>query len=182
MLQHKHKILKTTQQLDTAKTSLYQPKIKSTPKPLKFSETPAQQFQKSCKKNDWFVQKSITYAERSNVQCAKHAALLVYQGNIISVGINRYKIHLNSNEVYNNYHEYIKKKNLNLNFPHFTIHAEVDAFIKIYKIYPKKILKKMNLSLYVVRLQNKCLALSLPCPTCQKFLKQFPNLKIYYSC
>lgn len=168
--------------IKTPKKAYCEPISKSTTKITQCSETSTQQYRKNCKKNDWFVEKSVTYAERSNVQCAKHAALLVHQGNIISVGINRYKIHLNSNEVYNNYHHYIKKKNLNLNFPHFTIHAEVDAFINIYKVYPKKILKKMNLSLYVVRLQNKNLALSLPCPTCQKFLKQFPNLKIYYSC
>lgn len=137
------------------------------------------------KKNQYYLQICKKFAEQSNVECAKHSALLIYDDQILSVGVNRYilsKFNSRHSHLYfTNNREYKNKYKINSNFDAFTIHAEIDVFIKAYTKIPKSILKQLDLTLYVVRSQNHCLTLSKPCDKCQKFLKQFKYLKIYFS-
>jgi deoxycytidylate deaminase len=137
------------------------------------------------KKNQYYLQICKKFAEQSNVECAKHSALLIYDEQILSVGVNRYilsKFNSRHSHLYfTNNREYKNKYKINSNFDAFTIHAEIDVFIKAYTKIPKNILKQLPLTLYVVRSQNHCLTLSKPCDKCQKFLKQFKYLKIYFS-
>jgi deoxycytidylate deaminase len=138
------------------------------------------------KTHQYYLEISKNIASKSNVECAKHSAILVYNDKIISVGINKYILSKfnswHSNLYFRNNLEYKKKFKINRNFDAFTIHAEIDVFKNVYSKYPKNILIHMDLVLYVVRFQNNCgLGLSKPCEKCQKFLKQFKNLKIYFS-
>lgn len=137
------------------------------------------------KKHHYYLQVSKHFADQSSVECAKHSALLVHDNQIIAIGINRYILSkfnsANSHLYFKNNIEYKSKYKVNKHFDAFTIHAEIDVFVKAYSRIPKHILKNMPLSLYVVRSQNNDLTLSKPCDRCQKFLKQFKNLKIYFS-
>jgi deoxycytidylate deaminase len=137
------------------------------------------------KTHQYYLQISKHFADRSSVECAKHSAVLVCDNQILSVGINRYILSkfnsTHSNLYFTNNREYKNKYKINTNFDAFTIHAEIDVFIKAYAKIPKCVLKTMPLVLYVVRSQNDCLTLSKPCDKCQNFLKQFRNLKIYFS-
>lgn len=139
------------------------------------------------KREQYYLEISKNIASKSNVECAKHSALLIFNDKIISIGVNKYILSKfnswHSNLYFRNNQEYKKKYKINKNFDSFTIHAEVDVFKNVYNKYPKNLLKKMDLVLYVVRFQNNSdLGFSKPCEKCQRFLKQFKNLKIYFSC
>ena len=137
------------------------------------------------KTQQYYLQMSKKIADQSHVECAKHSAILVYNNEIIGVGVNKYilsKFNSRHSHLYfTNNKEYKNKYKINSNFDSFTIHAEIDVFINVYQKIPKSILKTLPLSLYVVRSQDNCLSLSKPCDKCQKFLKQFKNLKIFFS-
>ena len=138
------------------------------------------------KKQRQFLEEATTCARLSPVECAKHGAVVVRGGRVLTVGMNRYdasKYRSKDSKMYfTNNQLYLRTHDVNLQFHTFTIHAEIDALVRLYRQHPKNVVKKMDLQMYVVRYQSAGLGYSLPCKHCQKFLKQFPFLTVFYSC
>lgn len=119
-----------------------------------------QQIQLCKSKQKLFLKKAANFATKSNVRSNRHGCVIVKDNEIISEGYNHYTNYLN--------HE-------------FTIHAEVDAIIK---------LKKMNKNLvgcelYVVRIgtdnMGNPLKYSRPCIKCTNEIIKTGIRKVYFS-
>jgi deoxycytidylate deaminase len=116
---------------------------------------------KECKdKQEFFLSRAAYSALRSNVKHHKHGCVIVKDGKIIAEGYNHYINH----------------------FEHtFTIHAEVDAIIKM-----KKINKKITgCELYVVRIgtdnMGNPLKYSRPCTNCINAILKSGIKNVYFS-
>lgn len=115
--------------------------------------------ERNCKNiQETYLKKAAQIAVNSELIKHKHGCVIVKDGKIISEGYNHYV----------NYYEH-----------KYTIHAEVDAILKV---------KKMNLTdceLYVVRigtdLMGNPLKYSKPCVECTKCILKHGIKKIYFS-
>jgi deoxycytidylate deaminase len=139
----------------------------------------------SSKRQRQFVEKAVNCARMSPVECAKHGAVVVNGKRILTAGMNRYdasKYKSNDSKLYfTDNVKYLQAHRNNKKVRSFTIHAEVDALVRLYRTYPKRVLIKMQLQMYVVRYQGSHLGYSHPCKHCQRFLKQFTRLTVFYS-
>lgn len=140
----------------------------------------------SSKRQRGFVETATDCARRSSVECSKHGAVLVNKSRVLAVGMNRYdtsKYRSKDSKMYfTDNQRYVERHHMNIHFRAFTIHAEVDALVRLLRTHPKNVVKKMDLQMYVVRYQGNRLGDSHPCKQCQRFLKQFTGLKVFYSC
>jgi cytidine deaminase len=83
----------------------------------------------------------------------KHSACILYNGDIVSAGVN-------------------------FTIKDFSIHAERSAYFNM----PKKFRNKENLDILVIRInKSKELLYSKPCKSCIEFLKKKNIRNIYYS-
>lgn len=83
----------------------------------------------------------------------KHSACIIYNGDIVSAGVN-------------------------FTIKDFSIHAERSAYFNM----PKKFRNKENLDILVIRInKSKELLYSKPCKSCIEFLKKKNIRNIYYS-
>ena len=91
----------------------------------------------------------------------KHGAVLVYKGEIISTGFNNFK----------------SGKCVSLR----SIHAEMDAIMKVRKIpNARNILK--NCDIYVVRVNSENdIIMSKPCCECSKLIRKFNLKRAFWS-
>lgn len=116
---------------------------------------------KTCKdKQEFFLEKAASIAARSPVKNHRHGCIIVKDGEIVAEGFNYHTNH----------------------FEHkFTIHAEVDALLKLKK--NKKILSECEL--YVVRigtdLMGRPLKYSRPCPDCTRAILKAGVKRVYFS-
>jgi deoxycytidylate deaminase len=137
------------------------------------------------KKHVFYIDTARKHAQRSQVECSKHCAVVVLNSKIVSVGINRYDVSRyqskDSKMYFRDYKNYISNHHMNPHYHSFTVHAEVDAVVKMLKTWPKELLAKMPLKMYVIRVQNGSLSYSYPCLKCQNFLRQFAQMTIYFS-
>jgi len=62
-----------------------------------------------------------------------------------------------------------------------SIHAEEYVLSKMLKISAISRYKKINLLVVRYKMSNNNLAMAKPCINCQKLLKRFPELTVYYS-
>lgn len=116
---------------------------------------------KSCKeKQESFLRRAAVVAARSPVRNHRHGCIIVKDGEILAEG-------------YNNYTQHFEHK--------FTIHAEVDALMKLKK--HKKML--LECELYVVRigtdLMGRPLKYSRPCQDCTRAILNYGIKKVYFS-
>ncbi len=93
-----------------------------------------------------------------------HAAVIVRGGCIISIGINKPK-----RNVFVDMHAY---------HPGCTIHAEIDAILKV-----RKRTDLTGAKIYVARIKKSDgeTGSSKPCPMCQTVIKKFGIKKVYYT-
>lgn len=99
-------------------------------------------------------------ATRSNVRNHRHGCIIVKDGEVLAEGFNYYTNH----------------------FEHkFSIHAEVDALMKLKKL--KRVLPECEL--YVVRigtdLMGNPLKYSRPCPDCTRAILNAGIKRVYFS-
>lgn len=100
-------------------------------------------------------------------------AAVVKGGRILSYGFNRY------DRVYSPFQERAKKK---VNREAFSIHAEVDAILKI-----KNKNDLVGANIYVVRRlawdkpSHPMIAMARPCPICHEILKEMGFARAYYT-
>lgn len=116
---------------------------------------------KYCKdKQEYFLNKAANIATRSNVKAHRHGCVIVKDGEVISEGFNRHTKHMEHA---------------------FTIHAEVDALLKMKK--NKKIASECEL--YVVRigtdLMGNPLKYSKPCIDCTNAILKAGIKRVYFS-
>jgi len=109
-------------------------------------------------KHKYFIEEAIKEANKSTM-FRKHGCIIVNNKQIVAKGYNYY--------VYN----YTRK---------FSIHAEATAINNLKKNnYQNNKIYKM----YIVRVSNNDLRLSLPCKKCTKLIEETKLIKkIYYSC
>ncbi len=102
----------------------------------------------------------IKLCQKSNVKDYKHAAVLVKGGNVISIGINKYKCGILADRIYG-------KKGW---------HSEADCLLSIHKS------KIKNATLYVAGInKSQDVICSKPCPACQEFIENYNLKAIFYS-
>lgn len=108
------------------------------------------------------------HAEHSDqVRSSRHAAAIVYKGQVLSLGNNKLKTHpimlkygKNDKSIY--------------------LHAEVDAIVRCINKFGSSILS--NCSLYVLRLDKmNRICISKPCEGCQKAIEAFGVRHVYYT-
>lgn len=116
---------------------------------------------RTCKdKQERFLRRAADSASRSNVRSHRHGCVIVKDGEIIAEGFNHHTNH----------------------FEHtFTIHAEVDAIIKM----KKKNKNFTGCELYVVRIgtdnMGNPLKYSRPCVNCTNAILKAGIKKVYFS-
>jgi tRNA(Arg) A34 adenosine deaminase TadA len=101
------------------------------------------------------------------VRSSKHAAAIVYKGQIIILGRNQYKTHpimikygKNDKAIY--------------------LHAEIDAIVRCINKYGSNILSKCDL--YVLRTDKmNRISSSKPCEGCQKAVEAFGIRKVFHT-
>ena len=101
------------------------------------------------------------------------AAMLVYKGNIISVGMNKRKTHP-------------FQRKFSSNEDAIFLHAETDCIVNALKFNSSDILSKSTM--YVARLKKPCTSaqhyvsgLSKPCEGCSRAIAQFGIKHVYYT-
>jgi deoxycytidylate deaminase len=125
-----------------------------------FSMDICEQQTRICKdKQEKFLRRAADSAIRSNVKSHRHGCVIVKDGEIVAEGFNHHTNH----------------------FEHtFTIHAEVDALIKL-----KRIKNITGCELYVVRIgtdnMGNPLKYSKPCVNCTKAILKAGIKKVYFS-
>lgn len=109
------------------------------------------------KKHSHFIEEAIKEANKSLMN-KKHGCIIVHNNTIISKGFN-YRI------------DRIKNATIQ-----YSIHAEECALKKLI------IKKNQSYNMYVVRVHDNELKISLPCKKCKKFINRIKLIKkIYYS-
>ena len=120
------------------------------------------------KKNFHFLKVAERIASRSDMR-HKLAAMVVHKNTVLSVGYNRQM------------GEDLDKKPMGVLSFHggnYSIHAEIDALNKAFKVYPEYRTYGNNLTLYVAR---KGWKLAMPCEDCQKMLKRYDITEVFYT-
>jgi tRNA(Arg) A34 adenosine deaminase TadA len=101
------------------------------------------------------------------VRSSRHAAAIVYKGQVLGHGLNSLKTH-----------PIMRKYGRNADAIY--LHAELDAIVRTINTYGSDILSKSTL--YVGRINKKGeLAYSEPCSGCKKAIKAFDIKKVYHS-
>lgn len=101
------------------------------------------------------------------VRSSRHAAAIVYKGQVLSYGLNSLKSHpimmkfgRNEGAIY--------------------LHAEMDAIVKTINIYGVDILKKCDI--YVTRIKKDgSVSLSKPCKGCQRAIEFFKIKRTFHT-
>jgi deoxycytidylate deaminase len=110
-------------------------------------------------KHKAYIEEAIKEANKS-CMFRKHGCVIVNNKEIISKGYNYY--------IYN----LIQK---------FSVHAEESAILKLKKLNNYK--NNTTYTMYVVRISDNFLRISLPCNKCKKIIEKIKCIKtIYYSC
>lgn len=108
-----------------------------------------------------FIKVAINEANKS-LMTKKHGCVIVHNNSILSKGYNY--------RVYKTTKSHTK----------YSIHAEESAILKLNSLRATKTLQTLNM--YVVRIQDNELRLSLPCKKCTELINKNKNLnKIYYT-
>lgn len=105
---------------------------------------------------------NILIHEAQKSECTyKHAALLLYNNKIVSIGYNRHVCHVKD----------VQKR--------WTIHAEVDCLVKL----PRRLRPKCKeMTMYVIRVDKEGhLRLSQPCFKCNELIQKYTVKKVCYS-
>lgn len=105
---------------------------------------------------------NILINEAYKSECSyKHAALLIYNNKVVSIGYN---------------HHVIKERDKQ---KRWTIHAEVDCLINL----SKKLRDKCKyMKMYVIRVDKEGhLRISTPCIKCNEFIQKYGVGTVYYS-
>lgn len=100
--------------------------------------------------------------EAQKSECSyKHAALLLHNNKIVSIGYNRHVCHEKD----------VQKR--------WTIHAEVDCLVKL----PRRLRSKCKeMKMYVIRVdKDGHLRLSEPCFKCTELIQKYTVKNVYYS-
>jgi len=117
--------------------------------------------------NYHFLKIAERVASKSSMR-HKLAALIVHKNNILSVGYNRQMGTI------------LDKKPIGVlcSGGAYSIHAELDALNKAFKVYPEHRIWGNKLTLYVAR---KGWKLAMPCEDCQKMLKRYGIEEVYFT-
>jgi deoxycytidylate deaminase len=96
------------------------------------------------------------------------AAMVVHKNTVLSVGYNR---QMGTD---------LDKKPIGVlcSGGAYSIHAEIDALNKAFKVYPEMRVYGNNLTLYVAR---KGWRMAMPCEDCQKMLKRYDITEVFYT-
>ncbi len=118
------------------------------------------------KKNYYFLKIAEKISAKSDMK-HKMAALVVHKNTVLSVGYNRF-IGMD-----------LDKKPIGVVSCGgvYSIHAEMDALNKAFKVYPEA-RNSDKLALYVARKGGR---LSKPCEDCQKMLSKYNIKEIYFT-
>ncbi len=101
------------------------------------------------------------------VKSSRHAAAILYKGQIISTGNNKYKSHP-------------AMLRFNKDSPKIFLHAEIDAIIKTINAHGVDILK--DCTLYVIRTtKTGRMASSEPCQICKRFIESVNISNVFWS-
>jgi deoxycytidylate deaminase len=119
------------------------------------------------KKNYHFLKIVEKISQKSDMR-HKLAAMIVHRNTVLSVGYNRQM------------GEYLDKKPIGVlcSGGAYSIHAELDALNKCFKVYPEHRIMNNKLVLYVAR---KGFKLAKPCDDCQTTLKRYGISEIYFT-
>jgi|ERR1035437_802365 deoxycytidylate deaminase len=119
------------------------------------------------KKNYHFLKIAEKISEKSEMK-QKVAALVVCKNTVLSVGYNRHRgMELDkapTGMVYSG--------------GGYSIHAEIDALNKAFKVFPEMRNNTDKLTLYVARKGGR---LARPCEECQTMLKRYGISEIYFT-
>ena len=125
-------------------------------------------------RDEKFFKKAESVAQLSEFKRARIGAVAVYQGKVISIGINSHKTHPQQ-MIYNRYRHF-KKSGGCYAYLH-SLHAEIDCLLSV----DDEKIDMSKVEVYVYRITTHGMAMAKPCPACQQYMIDKGIRKVHYT-